>query len=769
MFDVLGRLISRFPWLVLAFWLAVIVLTVPVAARVGERLSAESEVPASSESGKVASLIEEEFPGRDSEQLILAIRSKGPHVGDTDFEEAVEEALDAADSVPQVVNITSYRDEGLEEVLSSTGGEEAAILIGIKADGSAEAQRAADEIRTALAGVEKPESMEFLLTGNPAVELDTLELSDQDVVRAETTVLPLTLLMLVVAFGALVAAVLPIAVAVTTIVISSGALFLVTEVSTVSVFAQSVVTLLALALGIDYALLMVNRFREELALGKEKREAAAVTVATAGRTVMFSGGTVAISLAALLILPVNLIRSIGIAGLIVVLVAVAVAVTAMPAMLALLGERANAPRFLHRFTGWTRSEEVWGMLARFVTRRPVLCALGSTLPLLALALPLSNVVVYNPGEKGLGTEAESRRGVEVLNDLGLGGTLDTLNVLVDLGPDEKLYDSTVIEAVHRLTEGLEGLGGVKAVSSPTSPGSREIPLSLLEQYYASQETVQKSPLQTQAESTVGGDGRYVLLQVIPETRLSYDEVKPFVEKVESEARTSMPEDSEVLIGGSPVENLDYAHSIYSSLPLVVTAVFCATFVLLLIAFRSLFVPLLSLVTNTLTVGAALGLLVLVFQGGYGSSLLGLSRGGLGTLEEIVPITVFAITFGLSMDYQVFLLSRVREGYVMGRGIEGSISRGLVSTGRVISFAALIMLVVFGAFLLSELVAVSSLGFGLATAVFLDVTLVRLLLVPALLQLFGKGSWWLPSWLGSVLADSRPGLSPGADLDNGGRP
>lgn len=720
----------------------------------GDRLSAESEVPASSESGKVSSLIGKKLPNHEPERLIVAVRSDGPRTGSPAFERTMDKVLEALRNIPQTEDIVTYRDIGFETQLSSPEGREAAVLVGIDAEGSADAQRAAKKTRTALAKVEKPKSIDLLLTGGAAVELDTLEISDRDVARAEATVLPLTLLMLVLAFGALVAAVLPLIVAIATISISLGVLFLVTQISTVSVFAQSVITLLALALGIDYALLMVNRFREEMDLGKDKSEAAATTVITAGRTVLFSGGTVAISLAALLIPPVNLVRSIGIAGLLVVLIAVTVAVTVVPAMLALLGEYANAPRFLHRFTRWTRGERAWRVLAVLVIRRPVFCVLVAALPLLVMTLPLLNVVIYNPGEKGLGAEAESRQGVEVIQDIGLSGTLDMLNVLVDLGPGKNIYDPDTIKAVHRQTEGLEEVGEVQTVLGPASAGSGTVPLPLLKRYYISQDSLQKSPLQKQAESTVGNDGRYVLLQVIPESRLAHGEVQPFIREIENEARRAAPEGSTVLVGGSPVENLDYAHSIYSSLPLALATVFCATFVLLLLAFRSLFVPLLSLATNTLTVAAALGLLTLVFQGGYGSSLIGISQGGLGTLEEIVPITVFAVTFGLSMDYQVFLISRIREEYGTGGSTEDAISRGLVSTGRVISFAALIMFVVFGAFLMSELIAVSSLGFGLAAAVLLDVTLVRLLLVPALLRLFGSRSWWLPAWLDNALRSFR---------------
>ena len=256
MFKALGGLVRRFLWLVLGFWLVVPLLAAPGAAGVGERLSAESEVPAGSESGRVSRILAEQFPGRDGEGLILAVRSpsEGPRVGEAAFEGAVDRAVGAVEGVAGVGEVVTHREEGLVE-LAEEGGREAAVLIGLDDEGSAGAQALAGEIRESLAGVERPEGVRFYLTGNAAVFLDTAELSDRDVARAETTALPLTLVMLVVAFGALVAALLPVVVGAASIFVSLGALFLVTQAMPVSIFGQSVITLLvhnqATSWGID--------------------------------------------------------------------------------------------------------------------------------------------------------------------------------------------------------------------------------------------------------------------------------------------------------------------------------------------------------------------------------------------------------------------------------------------------------------------------------------------------------------------------------------
>lgn len=760
-FGALGGIVSRRPWVVLGFWALAALVAAPAAGGVGERLSAAVEVPAGSEPAAVSGILGRELPGRDPDGLILAVRSGdgGPRVGDPAFEQAVDRAVGAARDVAGVGEVTTYRDPGAGR-LAEEGGQAAAVLVGLESADPVRAQEAAGEVREALRRVEKPASMDFLVTGDAAVYLDAVELSDRDVARAETTALPLTLTMLVVAFGALVAALLPVVVGVVAILLSLGALLVVTDYLTVSVFAQSVVTILGLAVGIDYALLMVNRFREELGRGLTPREAAEVTTATAGRTVAFSGGTVAVSLTALLVPPVEVFRSMGLAGLLVVLAAVAVSVTAVPAMLSLLGERVNAPRFLHRLTAWTRGEGFWRVLGREIMSRPLPYALAVTALLAVLTLPIVGAVIYNPAERTLGTAAESRRGVDVLNEIGLGGTMDTTDVVVDLGQGESFYGSDAIEDVDRLARDLEDLDGVDLVVGPSAAGGqKEIPAGLLGRFYASEDAAAASPVAELAEANIGGEGRYALLQVVPEGRLGPDEAGPFVEGVERTAESGAPSGAAVLVGGFPAENLRYAATVYESLPLAVAAVFGATFVLLLVAFRSLAVPLLSIAMNTLSVGAALGLLVLVFQEGYGGGLLGLPAGGLGSLEEVLPITVFALTFGLSMDYQVFLLSRVQEERLAGRSVRESIEEALASTGRVISFAALIMLVIFAAFLVSDLAGVQALGFGLAVAVFLDATLVRLVLVPALLRLGGERVWWLPKPLKRALPAVAGGRTP----------
>lgn len=748
MFKLLGRVVTRFPWVTLALWLIAVVVAVPGAQQVSERLTAENTAPPNSEAAAVTDLVAENFPGNDSQQLILAIDSSGPRVGDPDFEDTVDEALAKIRDVPSVGEITSYRQQGTIN-LGEAGGRRAAVLIGLNSTELSEAETAADRVRDALSRVEPVEGINFYVTGTGAVARDLTELSDQDVVRAETTALPVTVVVLVLAFGALVAALLPAAVGVVSIAITLGVIFVVADTFTISIFAQSIVTMLGLAASIDYALLMVNRFREELEKGAEPREAAAITTATAGRAVAFSGATVALSMAALLVPPLDIMRSIGIAGILVILVSVAVAVTATPAMLALLGERVNSPRVLRRLVGWTRGEGLWRRLALAVMTRPARYAVAVVALLLALALPALWLVPYDLGVRQIGEEAESRQGVEVLEELGLGGALDSLDVLIDLGEGERFYGSPAVEDVYRLTREIESWRETETALGPTPT---DAPLSLIEGLYASEDTARNGPLKDAAELGLSDDGRFVLIRVVPQRAFDPGELDGFVSRIEEAGRDFLP-GTTVRVGGDAVQWLEFNRALYGAFPIAVAGVFIATFVLLMLAFRSVLIPLLSIAMNILTVGAAYGLVVLVFQWGFGSELIGIPE-GLGAIDPMVPVLIFAVTFGLSMDYQVFLLSRIQENHLGGQGVAQSIAGAIETTGRVITFAALVMLIVFAAFLLGSVTTIQALGFGLGVAVLLDATLVRMVLVPALLRLTGAVNWWLPRWLDRMLPEVR---------------
>jgi RND superfamily putative drug exporter len=542
---------------------------------------------------------------------------------------------------------------------------------------------------------------------------------------------------LLVAFGALVASGLPLVVAVTSITLSFAALFFLGQWVEFAVYSQSIVTMLGLATGIDYALLMVNRFREELHKHGDVNVAVVTTTATAGKAVTFSGVTVMIALSALLVPPLGLIQSIGIGSITVLLISVLVSLTALPATLTLLGERVNWGKLTRRELG-RRSRPFWHKVAQHVMRRSWLWAVGGSLLLLALSLPALTLEVGDTGPRGLSEGTDTRQVHSGLRALGLEGILRSYDVLIDFGarPGGFYHPSSVAE-VSRLSRSTAELHGVERVVSPTTVEG--VPGLLLRQYYVSAEVAMESPLQEVVSATVSEDGRFALMRVLP-----------VVSSTPSQGGTLELELHSLLhdlgvsakIGGDYIGEAEWTRSLYSSFPLAVGLVYLATLITLGLAFRSIVIPIKSIILNTLTVSAAYGVITLIFQHGWGLALVGLSE-NLHFVDSSAPIFIFAIVFGLSMDYEVFLVTRIYEGHKQGMNDRDAITHALTTTGGVITSAATIMIVVFSMFLLSEVVLIKTLGLGLAVAIFLDATLVRLALVPAVMKMAGKWNWWLP--------------------------
>lgn len=577
------------------------------------------------------------------------------------------------------------------------------------------------------------------VTGGQAIADDFTEFAESDTKRSEFAALPLTALVLLGVFGALVATGLPLLVGVLSITVAMAGLYGLTRVTEVSTFAQSVITMLGLGAGIDYALLMVNRFREELSKDRDARGAAARTVLTAGRSVLFSGLTVAIAMAALVLPPLAFVRSMGLGGMLAVLLTVAASVTALPALLALLGERVNSPRLL-RFP-WAQNagaSATWTSLARRVTSRPGLAVLLSTLFLLTLALPALNMRTGYAGAWGLTPGVESRDALADVRALGAGGLLSQFEVILDLG--EGRYGPDDRARFQRVVEELRALPGVQTVVSPfLTPAD-------LAGSAGSGGTDALAALSLLTQRSLSEDRRLLRVTVVPDAYLRADQIDPFEARLRGVLETS---GFRFLLGGAPIGEREFSRALTNALPAAVLTVFAATFVLLMVAFRSLLVPLKSLLMNTLTVGAAYGVVTLVVQGGVLAGPLGIPN-DVGVLDSSLPLILFAVLFGLSMDYEIFLLSRVQEEVLRGHDGDEAVVLAVGRTARVITSAALIMFIVFAAFIAGRVVANKSIGLGLAVAVALDATLVRLVLVPAFLKLAGRWNWWLPGWLDRLL-------------------
>ena len=571
------------------------------------------------------------------------------------------------------------------------------------------------------------------ITGETPLNFDLRKVSADDVKHAEERAMPVTLVLLLLAFGSLVAALLPLGVGVLSISTAMGAAALLAHYLQLSILVQNLATMLGLGLGIDYALLMVSRFREALAEGYDPGHAADIAAGCAGRTLMISATTVAIGFSALLFVPISELRSIGIAGLLVTVLSVMLCTFILPWVLGLLGHRIDAARVplpARRFKtreSLCAASERWVRWGSIITRRPWTALLVAGIPLLILAFQARKISPGVPDHNSLPAAAESVRALHTLQGMGRSGIVQSLRVVLELPP----LSPTGWLAVSRLTKRFQSdPRAEEVVSLPTLTGMSDTADAVNDV----PESIRKSFLRS--------DGQATLIELLPTATLSPNEQIRWVREVRSSdvaAITGVP-GAVLRVGGVPALEADYDSVVKERLPRVVLGVILGSLLALLIGLRSLFAAVKAILLNLLSVGASFGALVIVFQEGHGGKLFGLD-GPTGTVYPIVPILSFAIVFGLSMDYEVFLVARVLEERRRGLCEKSAVIEGLARTAGLITSAAAIMIAVFTAFTLGGFLVVQMLGFTLAAAVFIDATVVRMIVGPALLKLAGDWNWW----------------------------
>ena len=591
------------------------------------------------------------------------------------------------------------------------------------------------------------------ITGETPLTFDLRKVSADEVTHAEERAMPVTLLLLLLAFGSLVAALLPLGVGVLSISMALGAAALLAHYLQLSILVQNLATMLGLGLGIDYALLMVSRFREALAEGYDPGHAADIAAGQAGRTLIISATTVAIGFSALLTVPISELRSIGIAGLLVTAFSVMLCTFILPWVLGLLGHRINAARVrlpARRFKTRDRlcaASERWVRWGSIITRRPWTALLVAGIPLLILAFQARRI---SPGipDHSLPAAAESVQALHTLQGMGRSGIVQSLRVVLELPPQSPPLSPAGWLAVSRLTKRFQSDPRAQEVLSlPTLTGMSDTADAVNDV----PEPIRKSFLRS--------DGQATLIELLPTATLSPNEQIRWVREVRSSdvaAMTGVP-GAVLRVGGVPALDADYDSVVKERLPKVVLGVVLGSLLALLIGLRSLFAAVKAILLNLLSVGASFGALVVVFQEGHGSKLFGLD-GPTGTVYPIVLILSFAIVFGLSMDYEVFLVARVLEERRRGLSERSAVIEGLARTAGLITSAAAIMIAVFVAFTVGSFLVVQMLGFTLAVAVFIDATAVRMVVGPALLQLAGDWNWW-PFGLHGAPATSEKELIP----------
>ncbi len=703
----LAALSSRRPWTVIAVWAVVLAGALGLTgAFLSDALTTESNFLGNPESKLGTQVLDAHFPeqeGQESEAVIL--KSATLVASDPEFQAKARDLVARVGGLARQADAPAFPvgQSGEPDFLVSRDGH--ALLFPVKADDLAVP---IEELRDAVHSASEPGRFEALVVGPESLGSDYEAIAEEDLKSGEGIGLIAAGVILLIVFGTLVATSLPVILALVSIAVALGAAALVGQVFELSFFVTNMVTMIGLAVGIDYSLFIVSRYREERRRGLSPREATITAAATSGRAVLFSGTVVVFALVGMLFVPETTFRSLGTGAILVVIAALAASLTLLPAVLVLLGDKVDAVRipFVHR-AGAGSATGFWTRATGLVTRHATLSLVASVALLGAAAWPYLDIQTGAQGLSGLPAEIESRRGFEVLQrDFGIGLEWPVI-VAIEADADARDVQAAVAQLVAE-AEALPEFGRAEVATSEDREAVKvTIPVNI-------------DPLSRQATDAV---------------RTVRDDIVPTAFSGVS---------AEVFVTGETAGNLDFAEIAATSMPRVVGFVLALSFILLMVVFRSIVVPLKAMAMNLLSVGAAYGLIVLVFQKGAGAGLLGFQQAEV--VSAWIPLFLFSVLFGLSMDYHVFLLSRVREEYDRTGDNDAAVAHGVSRTAGLITGAALIMVAVFAGFASGRLVEFQQMGFGLAVAVLLDATIVRSILVPASMKLLGKWNWYLPRFL-----------------------
>jgi len=739
MFYHLGKLATRYRWLIVGFWMVAIGVALPFAPRASEVLHSGGFVSPDGESQKAVNLLAQKL--HLNLTIVQFIFTSQHYTADSpQFIRETQTALAGVRGMSEVSGIVSFTDNPRQ---ISLDGHAAYVNVLLKPDPDS-APKLLPELEHRLQSVP---DLKTSIGGGPVFYEDIQAVSERDLRRAEMLAFPFAVIALLLVFRSVVAAVLPALVGGGAVIASLALLFGLGQITTLSIFVLNITTLFGLGLGVDYSLFIVSRFREELAHGRNVEEAVAITVATAGRAVTFSGLTVSIGLLGLIFFRINMLRSVGMGGMLVVLIAVFAAITLLPAVLAIIGTRVNAfpvrlPRLWGRkqiqpnpdgLTSTNPQYGFWYRLSQLVMRYPVRIFVSVLLFMIALGLPFLGVRFSAPDASILPADVPSRAAYDLL--ASRFNARETTPILLAVQTKGNVLTPDNIRNLYAYVRRIEADPRVARVDSIVSADPR-FALDQYEVLYTHPQLVADPYLSAFLKTSVAGDT--TMISVISKYGMLDQHSQELVQTI----RNTHPENGiTVLVDGGTAGNIDYVHSLYTDFPIAVLIVSITTYIVLLLFFRSLFLPLKAILMNTLSILASYGALVVIFQNGFMHQVLGFTP--LGFVEASSPILLFCALFGLSMDYEVFLLSRIQEAYWQTGDNTKAVALGLQRSGRIITSAALIVIVVSACFATADMILVKALGLGMALAVALDATLVRGLLVPATMRLLGDWNWWLP--------------------------
>ena len=738
-FSRLGRFAVRRRWAIVLAWAVILLVAVPLAPRVVGVLRAGGFILDDLESARAKAVLQTELATPPS-AVVIVYHSASATAGTPGFETAAAAAIARVPEAPYVVRILPHT---LSPRQVSVDGHTAYDIVFLSI--------APDDSPAALPGIRRliqPGGLEVQLAGGPAFYGDVQSVSESDLRRSEIVSLPLAAIALVIVFGSVVAAAVPLIVGGAAVIVALAAIFVIGSATPMSIFVLNLATLLGLGLGVDYSLLMTSRFREEMAARAAdpptERVAGAVeaTVATAGRAVFFSGLTVLLGLIGLVLFEFMILRSVGIAGAVVVLLAASAALTLLPALLAIVGPRID-DLAIRRVVPRDDPNGPWARLARRVMRNPVAVLIPTLGALLVLGSPFLHVRFNAPDSTILPAFVPSRAAFDRL--AGAFGEGEFAPIALAIRTDGPATSAANVGALYDFSRRLAADPRIRRIDSvvDVDPRLRKEQYQLL---YADPNGPRDRFVATALAATTKGNlTAFTLTTPYGPNR---DEGRALVADLRNPSSAlAPPAGMTVLVGGGAADVSDVVGRVAQDFPRTALFIVVTTYLVLFLLLRSVILPLKALVMNTLSIVASFGALVWIFQDGNLSALLGFQP--LGFVETTQPVILFCVLFGLSMDYEVFLLTRMKEQWDRTGDNQEAVARGLERSGRIVTSAALIVVVVAGSFAFADIVLIKALGIGMALAVALDATVVRALLVPATMRLLGHWNWWLPGFLRRV--------------------
>ncbi|MCR8643681.1 MMPL family transporter [Paenibacillus sp. N1-5-1-14] len=718
-----GNLMFKFRWLVLCIWIVLLGVSAIFAVQAPGLLKDNGFTPKGSQSDVGLISLRDDF-GFPGSVLNLVYESKTLDLTLDEHKQSILNELKDLQASPYVDHIEFTKTPRSDEGLKKTGVQTVDVMINLPSE----------EVLEHYPGITKlvkaPDQMSVYIAGGTASLYDMQEASKSDIVKAEMIGLPIAFIVLLLVFGTVAGALLPLAVGMVSVSMTLGITYFIAQGYAMSNFLPNLVSMLGLAVGIDYALFMVSRFREELKKQSTVSEAVAMTCQTAGKSIFFSGIAVLIGLLGMLFIDMNFFRSLSIGGIIVVSMSVLVANTMLMALFAVLGDRINKLKVIP--TSWRRKNpsQFWEKIAYGVMKRPILLTVVISGVLIYAITPLAGIKLGVPTSEVLPPSYGSRYGSELMKSTYNMKETDAFQVIVKA--QGQYWEESTIKQVRSYVEQLERTTGIAEVRSYVQAvkGMPEREASL---------ALQNPQMQQQLEANKIIRGNQMLVVAVPNT-----EPGEKTEKLVPTIRALSEEGLETIVTGAPAYRYDVIDRIQSKLVLVVSSVLAVTFVVLMFAFRSIILPIKAVIMNVFSLGASLGIVTLIFQKGYMADLFHITS--IGSINATLPVIIFCVVFGISMDYEVFLISRIQEEYENTGDNDRSTAEGLKKTGSLITSAAFILIAVVGSFIFTDIEIMKAVGIGLGLAVLIDATIIRVLLVPALMKLMGTANWWAPKWL-----------------------